>query len=76
MQPPRKPEPITAGRVENALDILAWVMSKSRNANRMVPLWKRLEGELARLREEEEIVAVARARAAAIQAAREVSSAG
>jgi hypothetical protein len=62
---PRKKQPVTAARVEAALDTLAWIMSKSRNANLLVPIWKRLEGELERLKDEEAVVAAARARVAA-----------
>lgn len=60
---PRRKKPITAERVERALDTLAWIISRSGpDAHLGAPLWKRLEAELARLREEEEIVAAARAR--------------
>jgi len=62
---PRKKKPITAARVEAGLDTLAWIMSKSRNASMLVPLWKRLQAELERLQEEESVVAAARARLAA-----------
>ncbi|GGA63673.1 hypothetical protein [Pelagibacterium lentulum] len=59
---PRQKQPVTAADVERALDKLAWVMSRSRNPGLGAPLWKRLESELERLREEEAIVAAAQAR--------------
>lgn len=59
---PRQKKPIKAADVERGLDKLAWVMSKSRNPHLAAPLWKRLESELERLREEEAVVAAARAR--------------
>lgn len=54
---------ITAATVERCLDTLAEIMERAGpRANLAVPLWKRLESELARLREEEAIVRAARAR--------------
>lgn len=54
---------VTAARVEQCLDQLAAIMQRAGpHAHLAVPLWKRLEVELARLREEEEIVAAARDR--------------
>lgn len=54
---------ITAARVELYLDKLAEVMSwAGDNAHLGVPLWKRMEKELERLREEEAVVNAARAR--------------
>lgn len=55
-------KPVTAARVEKALDTLAWIMSTSPTPHLGVPLWKRLEAELARLREEESTVAAALSR--------------
>ncbi|WP_157188121.1 hypothetical protein [Nitratireductor pacificus] len=59
----RTPPKVTAARVELYLDKLAEVMSwAGENAHLGVPLWKRLEKELERLREEEAVVDAARAR--------------
>jgi hypothetical protein len=58
----RQTRPVTAQRVEDALDTLAWLMSRSKNAHLGVPLWKRLESELADLRDSEAIMAAARER--------------
>lgn len=60
---PRKPKKITAERVELYLDKLAEIMANAgADAHLGVPLWKRLESELARLREEEAVVAAAKER--------------
>jgi hypothetical protein len=60
---PRRRKPVTAERVEKALDTLAWIMSKSgHDAHLAVPLWKRLESELERLKEEEAVIAAATSR--------------
>jgi len=61
--PPRKPKPVTAARVEAALDRLAEIMAASKRPHLGVPLYRRFEAELARLREEEATVEAARARA-------------
>lgn len=58
----RQKRPITAQRVEKVLDTLAWIMSRSKNAHLGVPLWKRLEAELAELQDNEAIIAAARDR--------------
>ncbi|MBN9078565.1 MAG: hypothetical protein BGN87_00365 [Rhizobiales bacterium 65-79] len=59
----KKRRKITAADVERFLDKLAEIMSKAgADAHLGVPLWKRLERELERLREEEAIVAAARDR--------------
>lgn len=56
-------KPMTAARVERCLDILAGIMAGAgQNAHLGVPLWKRLERELERLRDEEAVIAAARAR--------------
>lgn len=55
-------KPVTAAEVEIWLDKLAWVMSTSPTPHLGVPLWKRLETELSRLREEEATVAAALSR--------------
>ncbi|MFC7064866.1 hypothetical protein [Brucella rhizosphaerae] len=54
----RKKPPITAERVENALDTLANIMAGAPKGEAvlMVPLWKRLESELERLRDAEDVV--------------------
>lgn len=57
-----KRRPVTAARVEEALDKLAWVMSIAPKPALAIPLWKRLERERDRLREEEATVAAALAR--------------
>ncbi|OJX99077.1 MAG: hypothetical protein BGP07_03160 [Rhizobiales bacterium 63-22] len=56
-----KKKPMTAERVENALDILAGIMAKARKDEALlgVPLWTRLEGELEKLRDAEDVVAKA-----------------
>ncbi|WP_196258601.1 hypothetical protein [Pelagibacterium limicola] len=60
---PRQKKPVTAERVDNALDILAWVISKAgSDANLLAPIWKRLEAERERLVEEEAILNAARDR--------------
>jgi hypothetical protein len=60
---PRQKQPITAERVERALDTLAWIISKAgADAHMGAPLWRRLETDLERLREEEAIIAAAQAR--------------
>ena len=59
----RKPEPITAARVERAMDTLAWVMSKAgTDAGMAAPLYKRLEAELVRLTDQESTLDAARSR--------------
>lgn len=59
----RKKLVITAARVELYLDKLAEIMARSpAHARNGVPLWKRLERERDRLREEEAIIAAARDR--------------
>lgn len=57
----RKKPPMTADRVENALDILARIMAGARKDEAIlgVPLWQRLEAELERLRDAEDVVAKA-----------------
>lgn len=68
----RKKPPLTAERVENALDILANIMAGAPKGEAvlMVPLWKRLESELELLRDAEEVVSKAinrvRSRASAV----------
>lgn len=58
-----RPEPITAARVERALDTLAWVMSKAgAEASMAAPLYKRLEAELVRLTDQESTLDAARHR--------------
>lgn len=60
---PRQKRPITAERVESALDTLAWVISRAgSDANLLAPIWKRLEAERDRLVEEEAIINAARDR--------------
>lgn len=59
----KKRPPITAADVESGLDILADVMAKAGpRAHLGIPLWKRLERELERLRDEEAVLAAARER--------------
>lgn len=69
----RKKPPMTAERVENALDILARIMAGAPKGEAvlMVPLWKRLESELEKLRNAEDVVAKAINR---LQARTQVSS--
>lgn len=62
MARPRKKQPVTIERAERALDILAWIMSWSKNAHLGVPLWRKLEEGLAELRDNEEVIAAARER--------------
>ena len=61
----RKKKPMTAERVENALDILAGIMAKAPKGEAvlLVPIWKRLETELEALREAEDVVSMALKRA-------------
>lgn len=61
----RKKKPMTAERVENALDILAGIMAKAPKGEAvlLVPIWKRLETELETLRDEEDVVSLALKRA-------------
>ncbi len=61
----RKKKPMTAERVENALDILAGIMAKAPNGEAvlLVPIWKRLETELEALRDAEDVVSLALKRA-------------
>ncbi|MCB1477098.1 MAG: hypothetical protein H6883_07010 [Rhodobiaceae bacterium] len=68
--------PITAERVEQALDTLAEIMAAAgASANLMVPVWKRLEAEHSRLRDEEDVVAAALARVRQLTDRREARSA-
>ncbi len=53
---------MTVADVERMLDKLAWIMSKSRFAHMGPPLWRRLESELAELRDAEAIISAARDR--------------
>ncbi len=54
---------IDSTRVETYLDKLAGIMNAAGgDAHLMVPLWRRLERERDRLREEEAVLAAARAR--------------
>lgn len=62
MSRPRKKQPVTIERAERALDILAWIMSWSKNAHLGVPLYRKLEEGLAELRDNEEVMAAARER--------------
>ena len=57
----RKKKPMTAERVENALDILAGIMAKAPKGEAvlLVPIWKRLETELEALRDAEDVVSMA-----------------
>lgn len=57
----RKKKPMTAERVENALDILARIMAGAPKGEAvlMVPLWKRLEAELETLRDSDDVVQMA-----------------
>lgn len=66
---PIKRKPITAARVEECLDKLADLMSRSKRAHMLVLIWKRLESELARLHDEEAVIAMAKSRAASRSAA-------
>lgn len=61
----RKKKPMTAERVENALDILAGIMAKAPKGEAvlLVPIWKRLETELEALRDAEDVVSLAIKRA-------------
>ncbi|RBO89275.1 hypothetical protein [Pseudochrobactrum asaccharolyticum] len=61
----RKKKPMTAERVENALDILAGIMAKAPKGEAvlLVPIWKRLETELEALRDAEDVVSMALKRA-------------
>ncbi len=60
----RTRRPITAARCEEALDKLAWLMSIADHPELVVPLYKRLERERDRLRDEEQTIAAALARLA------------
>jgi hypothetical protein len=62
MSPQKKRRPITAARCEEALDKLAWLMSVADHPELVVPLWKRMERERDRLREEEATIAAALSR--------------
>lgn len=56
-------KPMTAARVERAIDTLASVMaSAGSDATLLIPIWKRLQTELERLKDEEAIIAEARER--------------
>lgn len=56
-------KPMTAARVEHAIDTLASVMaSAGSDATLLIPIWKRLQTELERLKDEEAIIAEARER--------------
>ncbi|MHB2265003.1 hypothetical protein [Aliihoeflea sp. PC F10.4] len=71
-----KPIKITAERVELYLDKLAEIMDRiGDRAHLAVPLWKRLERERDRLRDEEDVLAAARARLKRSTDRREVRSA-
>lgn len=61
----RKKKPMTAERVDNALDILAGIMAKAPKGEAvlLVPIWKRLETELEALRDAEDVVSIAVKRA-------------
>ena len=61
----RKKKPMTAERVENALDILAGIMAKAPKGEAvlLVPIWKRLETELEALRDADDVVSMAIKRA-------------
>ncbi len=61
----KKKKPMTAERVEDALDILAGIMAKAPNGEAvlLVPIWKRLETELEILRDSEDVVSRALNRA-------------
>lgn len=67
----RKKKPMTAERVENALDILAGIMAKAPKGEAvlLVPIWKRLETELEALRDAEDVVSLALKRATLKQSA-------
>lgn len=58
----RRSTPVTVADVEEMLDKLAWIMSKSKLAYMGPPLWRRLEAELAELRDAEAIIGAARER--------------
>lgn len=58
--------PITAERIETYLDLVARLMNKAgRDAELYLPIWRRLELELAKRREADALLAAARARLAA-----------
>lgn len=52
--------PITARRIEDYLDLVAYLMSKAgKNAAGYLPIWRRLKLELAKQREIESLLAEA-----------------
>ncbi len=61
MLKPKRKKPITSERIEKALDILAGIMAKAprEEAALAVPLWRRLEAELEKIREEEDVINLA-----------------
>jgi hypothetical protein len=61
---PRQPEPVTAERIEKALDGLAQIMVDAGAAGRAyLPLFQRLERELAEMRAVDDAMAAVVARA-------------
>lgn len=61
--PRSRKKPMTAARVERAIDTLASVMATAGpDAPLLIPIWKRLQTELERLKDEEAILSAARAR--------------
>lgn len=60
---PRQPEPVTAERIERALDGLARLMVDAGVAGRVyLPIFVRLERELAKFRAEDDAMARVRGR--------------
>ncbi|MEJ1118844.1 hypothetical protein V9K92_10250 [Phyllobacterium sp. CCNWLW109] len=56
------PPTITAAKIEECLDKLAFFMNRSKDPSAYLPIWKRLENELAMRRDVDDMLAVARAR--------------
>ncbi|MCE1237064.1 MAG: hypothetical protein LWW93_11995 [Hyphomicrobiales bacterium] len=62
---PRQPEPVTAERIERALDGLARIMvDAGSEGGAYLPIYQRLERELAEMRADDDAMASAMARAA------------
>lgn len=58
---------VTVAKLEERLDKLAYVMSRSKEASIYLPLWKRLEHELALRRDVEEVLEAANSRVKLLQ---------
>jgi hypothetical protein len=59
----RKLPPLTSAEIERHLDLVAWLMDKaSGKAHLFLPIWRRLELELAKQKEAETMIEAARQR--------------